>query len=119
MRTIVPLVVAATVFLLSGCTDPEGEPDVVLMQEHQIAIHGTDYHPNTLTMVAGDALRFENHETVPHTATAVASPMGDLDSGDIAPNGGDHIFPRLDAGTYTFTCRHHANMRLAVSVTAG
>lgn len=106
--------------LVSGCGSNDGQDghEVIPVQEHQIAIHGTDYHPSTLAMAAGDALRFENHEQVPHTATAVASPMGELDSGDIAPNGGDHVFPHLDAGTYTFTCRHHANMRLTVSVAA-
>lgn len=117
MRTLATLATLAAL-LLTGCADPQDEPEPVPPEEHQIAIHGTDYHPNALTIAAGDAIRFENHETVAHTATALSSPMGALDSGDIAPNGGDHAFEDLKAGTYEFTCRHHANMRLAVTVLA-
>jgi plastocyanin len=117
VRTFAFLSAAAAAFLLSGCSGPEGEPDVAPAQEHLIAIHATDFHPGMITIAEGDALRFENHEGVAHTATAKSSPMGDLDSGDIAP-GTDHVFADLEAGTYAFTCRHHANMRLTVSVVA-
>lgn len=113
---LVALVLCAS--LLAGCSgagNGEAKPPA---REHAIAIHGTDYHPNTLVAAAGDSLWFENHEAVPHTATAKASPMGDLESGDIAPDGGDHTVTDLKAGAYTFTCRHHSNMRLSVTVTA-
>lgn len=110
-------VALASLALLSGCTDPapdDGDPTVV----HQVSIHGMQYDPRTLDMPQGHTLRFENHETVAHTATAMASPMGNLDSGDIAPDGGGHEFPDMVPGTYTFTCKHHAAMRVTVTVAA-
>ena len=116
MRMFAVIAAALAAALLSGCTDPDAGQETTPGQEHLIAIHGTDFHPGMLTVAAGDALHFENHEGVAHTATAKSSPMGDLDSGDIAPNGGDHVFADLKAGTYTFTCRHHPDMRLTVNV---
>lgn len=115
---LVALGLALASFLLAGCGDPGDAERPSPAQRTEIAIHGTDYHPNTVTMAEGGSLRFENHEAVAHTATATASPMGNLDSGDIAPNGGAYVFEDMKAGTYAFTCRHHAEMRLTVTVAA-
>ncbi|MEK6974823.1 MAG: cupredoxin domain-containing protein [Candidatus Thermoplasmatota archaeon] len=103
--------------LLAGCSGANAADDVPAVQVNDVAIHGMQYAPRTMMMASGDSLRFENHETRMHTATAVASPMGDLDSGDLAL-GETHVFEGMQPGTYTFTCKHHADMRLTVTVTA-
>ena len=112
MRRLVSAFLLLTAFLLAGCSDGGGE-EHTHDETFDIAIHGNQYDPTSLTMPADHTLRFENHDPRAHTATQQGG--AGLDSGDLTTDE-SHEFRDMKAGTYTFTCKHHANMRVVVTV---
>lgn len=73
---------------------------------HEVLIQGFKFHPSTITVAAGDTLRFVNRDPVPHTATARDSTW---DSGPIAP-GATWAYVAPDTGDDAFFCRFHPVM---------
>ena len=75
---------------------------------------GTVFTPATVRVLTGDSVMFANHDTRPHTATAVDA---SFDTGSILPHGDATVaFPV--AGSYAYFCRIHSFMRGRVDVVA-
>jgi plastocyanin len=78
----------------------------VIMENMKIA-------PETLEVKAGDTIVWENHDLVPHTATAITSAGQSkpaFDSGSIAPNA-SFKFKAKRAGKYPYQCLFHPTMK--------
>ena len=75
---------------------------------------GTVFTPATVRVLTGDSVMFANHDTRPHTATAVDA---SFDTGSILPHADATVaFPV--AGSYAYFCRIHSFMRGRVDVVA-
>src|SRR5688500_11527277 len=108
-----PAIVLAllSALLVAGCSGGDhGHDDH--SETYDGAIHGTHFDPTSLDMPRAHTLRFETHDSFKHTATE--SSRG-LDSGDLTTNEG-HEFHDMQPGTYVFTCKYHASMRVTVKV---
>lgn len=80
----------------------------------EVMMPGTVFAPATVRVLTGDSVRWMNHDTRPHTATADG---GSFDTGSILPHGdATAAFPTV--GTFPYFCRIHAFMRGRVDVVA-
>lgn len=80
----------------------------------EVMMPGTVFTPATVRVLTGDSVMFANHDTRPHTATAVDA---SFDTGSILPHGDATVaFPV--AGSYAYFCRIHSFMRGRVDVVA-
>lgn len=86
------------VTLLAGCSDG-GEVGA------EVAIHNFVFDPASITVADGESVRFVNHDTARHTATA----DGGAFELDLA--GGEEGTVKVDPGTYQYHCKLHASMR--------
>jgi len=77
-----------------------------------IAIRQFQYAPVTVRVAVGDTVVWENHDLVPHTASADKSQW---DSGDIPANAGRAVVMRKK-GVHTYKCQYHPNMNGTVIV---
>lgn len=77
-----------------------------------VAINGSAFSPEKITVTAGTEVVWKNNEAAPHT---VAADDGSFDSGTI--NQGD-VFKRKfeKPGNYTYSCGNHAWMTGVVEV---
>jgi plastocyanin len=79
-----------------------------------VMIPGTLFSPPTVQVLAGDQVRWMNHDSRPHTATADG---GAFDTGSIAAHGeASATFPTV--GSFAYTCRIHPFMHGTVNVVA-
>jgi plastocyanin len=85
-----------------GCTRPAP-------RTHVVEISGFGFRPETLTVAAGDTVRWVNHDAVPHSATAGPDSARTLDSGSIAPDGTWQLVAR--DGRYEYYSVLHPIMR--------
>ena len=77
-----------------------------------VRMAGTRFEPSTLTIRAGDTVRWFNDDALPHT---VSASDGSWDSGNLAPGASfEHRFEA--AGTYPYLCRYHPGMVGAIEV---
>lgn len=78
-----------------------------------VTIQGMAFAPQTLTIAAGDTVRWTNQDGAPHTATFQSAGMdtGRLNRG----NSGELTFAQ--AGTYDYICAIHPSMRGRIVVT--
>jgi plastocyanin len=74
-----------------------------------VEIRGFAFHPETLTVAAGDTVRWVNRDIVPHSATAGPDSARTFDSGSIATDGTWQLVAR--DGRYEYYCVLHPNMR--------
>jgi plastocyanin len=72
----------------------------------QVAIDGTRYAPEVVTVARGERVTWINRDPFPHTVTA----HGAFDSGDIAA-GRSWSFTARKAGRYDYICTLHPNMK--------
>jgi plastocyanin len=72
---------------------------------HTVAIDGTKYVPDALTVKRGDTVVWVNRDPFPHTVTA----KGAFDSRDIAA-GKSWKWKAQRPGEYAYTCTLHPNM---------
>jgi plastocyanin len=80
----------------------------------EVMMPGTVFTPATVRVLAGDSVRWMNHDTRAHTATA---DDGSFDTGSILPHGdATASFPAV--GSFPYFCRIHAFMRGKVDVVA-
>ena len=76
-----------------------------------MAIDGTRYAPETITVKRGETVTWINKDPFPHTVTV----RNAFDSGDIAANKSwKHAFGK--AGRYDYICTLHPNMKGSVIV---
>jgi plastocyanin len=80
-------------------------------------IQGSAYHPDPLTINAGDSVTWTNKDVATHTVTD-KGPGKTFDSGNIAFNGTfTHVF--TTAGTFTYYCTIHGFQGTLVVKSAG
>ena len=102
---------ALTAFVLAGCSG-EGGSDGGAAGTADVGIHGNTFDPATLTIQAGQTVRFSNHDGFAHTAT---SDTGAFDTGNIAGGAsGEERFD--DAGTFPYHCKIHPSMKGTIVV---
>ena len=75
--------------------------------EHKVVIDGMKYLPESLTVKAGDTIRWINKDPFPHTATARS---GGLDSPQIA-SGQSWKYVARKKGSYSVVCTLHPTMK--------
>jgi plastocyanin len=70
------------------------------------------FNPATITAKVGDEITWTNNDTAPHTVTL---DDGSVDSGNIAQSATyKHAF--MTAGTFTYHCSIHTNMKGTITV---
>ena len=79
---------------------------------YSVAIEGTRFEPETLTVRPGDTVVWVNKDPFPHTATALT---GSFDSKSIAPNKSWQYTPRK-TGVFPYLCTLHPTMKATLRV---
>jgi plastocyanin len=77
-----------------------------------VAISGYAFHPVSLTVARGTRIKFDNHDSAPHTGTT-SSPG--FDSGTLK-QGQSATVTLTRGGTYGYICQFHAFMHGTVTV---
>jgi len=97
--------------LVASATTALAEPSV-----HEVSQHGKAFHPDTLTIAAGDRVVLHNDDKRVHNIR-VFHPKLDFNSGKQEP--AEDVTITFDQpGTYYVTCGIHTQMELKVEVTA-
>jgi plastocyanin len=99
------LAAKATPRAASGATRPAATTST-------IAIDGTSFQPQTITVKAGSAVVWENTDPFPHTATSTAA---GFDSRAIAP-GKSWKYTATTKGEFSYDCSFHPNMHATLRV---
>jgi len=80
---------------------------------HEVEIIDFSFSPSSLTITAGDTVRWTNHDGAPHTAT---SNTGIWDSGTL-DNGESYEYVFATVGEYPYHCAVHHSMTATIIVT--
>lgn len=123
MRSRLPLL-AALLLLLAACTTSDGGATAASSASAEVSggnvvtIVGFAFQPTELTVSVGDAVRFVNENTAPHTVTQGASGTADEDAAfDEELASGESVEITFDtAGDVNVTCRFHSTMNMVVHV---
>ena len=94
---------------LSGWVGAADAADAVIDQL------GLKFVPATVTIKAGDSVRFENHDPFTHDITVVSSDGSKSDKG-LQHHGEDRTVAFPKAGTFSIICSMHPNMKATVIV---
>jgi plastocyanin len=81
----------------------------------EVSIANFAFSPDTLTVKAGTTVMWTNHDTTAHTVTADDK---SFDSGNLQP-GQSFSFMFTQAGTFSYHCSIHPNMKATIVVTGG
>lgn len=84
----------------------------VLAADKAVTIAQFAFSPDPITIKAGDTVTWTNNDGVSHTATGTG-----WDAGTVSP-GGSRSVTFATAGTFTYVCQFHGNMRGTVVVQA-
>lgn len=79
---------------------------------HDVNIEGFAFSPANITITPGDKVTFTNSDGAPHTATA---DNGSFDTGRLN-RGQSASLTFSTAGTYTYFCAIHPNMKGTITV---
>ena len=104
-RTVLALTAAAPV-ALAGQLRAAGHA------KHEVLIEGFAFSPATLDVKAGEAVRFVNRDSAPHTATAAD---GSFDTGTLAS--GQSVEVEIPVGEHVYQCKFHPNMKAVITAT--
>jgi LPXTG-motif cell wall-anchored protein len=88
------------------------EPKAVAAADGSVTIVDFSFNPGTITINVGDTVTWNNDGPTPHSATA---PNGAFDTG-IFPAGQSRSHTFNEAGTFSYICTPHPNMRGTVVV---
>jgi len=114
------LLVVAICMSLGGCgkgssysapTAPAGTPPTT-SQPNVVLISGMAFGPSPVTVAKGTSVTWQNKDNEAHTATADDGSWG---TGIIGP-GGSKSVSFANAGTFTYHCTIHPEMRAKVVV---
>ncbi|MGH2531403.1 MAG: cupredoxin domain-containing protein [Thermomicrobiales bacterium] len=83
-------------------------------EEVRVTIIDFTFDPGTIDVQAGTTVTWTNNDSAPHTVTADG---GSFDSGTLEP-GDTFSFTFEEAGSFTYYCAIHPNMKAAVEVVA-
>jgi plastocyanin len=92
----------------------KAEPVAFAAASGSVTIVDFSFSPGTITINQGDTVTWNNSGPTPHSATA---PNGAFDTG-IFPAGESRSHTFTEAGTYSYICTPHPNMRGTVVVQA-
>ncbi len=81
----------------------------------EVSIANFAFSPDTLTVKPGTTVKWTNNDTTAHTVTADDK---SFDSGNLDP-GKSFSFTFKQAGTFSYHCSIHPNMKAKVVVTGG
>lgn len=76
---------------------------------------GLKFVPSTVTINAGDTIRFTNADPFTHDVTVVGPDGVSSDKG-LQHHGQDNVVAFPKAGTFSVTCKMHPNMKATVIV---
>jgi plastocyanin len=76
-------------------------------KRHTVDMTGFQFAPRTIVVSVGDTIVWENHDLVPHTATASDDSW---DSGEIKAKSSKTTVASTK-GTQPFVCLYHSNMK--------
>jgi len=76
---------------------------------------GLKFVPNTVTINAGDSVRFTNADPFTHDVTVVSPDGTSIDKG-LQHHGQDNIVIFPKAGTFAIICKMHPNMKATIIV---
>ena len=93
----------------SPAAGPSGSPAPAAVVVH---IKNFAYAPDTVTISAGQSVRFVEDDDTAHTVTASD---GSFDSGNLE-KGGSWVHAFTKAGTYNYVCTYHPYMKGKVVV---
>jgi plastocyanin len=79
---------------------------------HTVVIDSLRFHPQVLTVKAGDTIMWVNRDPFPHTATAEGK---QFDSHEIAP-GRSWKYTARKTGEYAYACVLHPTMKATLRV---
>ena len=82
------------------------QPVMAQGQTHRIDMKSVDFVPAQVTVRVGDTLEWENSDIVAHTAT---SKEAGFDVNVLPKRKGSTVVKT--AGTFTYICRYHPNMK--------
>lgn len=123
MRSHLPSLVAI-LLVLSACTSSGGgataasSASAAASGGNVVTIVGFAFQPTELTVSVGDAVRFVNENTAPHTVTQGENGTAAEDAAfDEQLASGESVEITFDtAGDVAITCRFHATMNMVVHV---
>jgi plastocyanin len=113
-RAIPAVVVAAASLLGFGGLQPLVAASAAATT-HDVAISNFAFVPGSVTVAAGDSVRWTNQDTAQHTVTA---DNGSFDSGPLS-KGQTFTRPFSTSGTFAYHCNFHPDMRGTVVVGGG
>jgi plastocyanin len=113
------IVRAATIVLVVGAMACSGGESVtgsssVTSPTVDVGIASFAFEPASVTVRAGDQLRFANKDAQPHTATSDAP--GVFDTSAIAPTDTSSVVTISTPGTYPYHCSFHPFMKATLTV---
>ncbi|MFL6159797.1 MAG: plastocyanin/azurin family copper-binding protein [Marmoricola sp.] len=112
LRTLgLPVLLSAAAVLLVG------SPAAAHDEPHQVAIKQYMYMPMALTIEQGDTVTWTNDDTVEHDVTITAGPVS-FHSPMLA-QGKSWRYTFTTAGSYSYICSVHPDMKATVTVKAG
>ena len=76
---------------------------------------GLKFVPNTVTIAAGDSIRFTNADPFTHDVTVIGSDGSSSDKG-LQHHGQDNVVAFPKSGTFSIVCKMHPNMKATVIV---
>jgi LPXTG-motif cell wall-anchored protein len=92
--------------------EPKRKPTAVAAASGSVTIVDFNFSPGTITINVGDTVTWSNDGPTPHSAT---SSNGAFDTG-IFPAGQSRSHTFNEAGTFSYICTPHPNMRGTVVV---
>lgn len=102
----VALFVSALSLMVCTLALTAGEPPTPTT--HTVTMVGMKFHPESLTVAAGDIVVWVNKDVVAHTATS--SKAGVFDSNMIAPDT-SWTFTVRTKGDFAYSCTYHPTMK--------
>jgi plastocyanin len=82
---------------------------------NEVWISGMAFNPTTITVKAGTTIKWTNKEGVSHTVTSDPESSEVFDSGSLG-DGGIFTWTFSTAGTFSYHCSFHSNMKAKVVV---
>ncbi|MCC6381451.1 MAG: cupredoxin domain-containing protein [Dehalococcoidia bacterium] len=80
-----------------------------------VSVQGFAFNPASVTLNVGDSITWTNNDAVPHTATSDTAGVFDV---SLPAGGGPGSFTFTTAGTFTYHCNIHPQMKGSVVVLA-
>jgi amicyanin len=95
----------------------QGEAAPAAQQATSVEIMGYKYQPAALTIAVGDTVTWTNHDTAPHNVVVTAGP--EKFTSPTLQQGQTFTFTFTKAGSYSYYCSIHPDMKASITVSGG